>query len=168
MAEAWLLAGPRCRSPSLSPLAMRCLLLLGTRVATGEGRAVSRETSVQLQRANQPGVQGLAANGFLAPLQRAVGTRERALTPGLTIPQRVGARSLLPGQHVRQKIDLFLQAVNRRPPCVRRERASDGHPGTRLCAQPGTGPSVHPRGGSCPSTSRCGQFGVPPPWQSQI
>lgn len=59
-------AGPHCRRPSLSPLAMRCLLPSGTRVPVGEDRAVS--SAGQLQRANLPGVQGLAVMGPLAPL----------------------------------------------------------------------------------------------------
>lgn len=122
MAAALLPAEPRCRSPSLSPLATCCLPPAGTEVAMGEGRAVSRAVPGQLWRANQPGVHGLAATGSLALLQRAVGVGEQALTPGLAIPQRVGARSLLPGQHVRQKIDFFLQAGNGRPPCAGRER----------------------------------------------
>lgn len=41
MEAAMVPAGPRCRCPSLSPLAARCLLPSGTRVAAGEDRAVS-------------------------------------------------------------------------------------------------------------------------------
>lgn len=52
--------------------------------------------------------------GGLAP----VGTGQQALTPGLAILQRLGARSLLPGQ----KINFFLPAGNSDPPCARRER----------------------------------------------
>lgn len=135
-AAAFLPAASRCRSPSLSPLATRCLPPVGTGVAAGEGRAMSKVAPEQLWRANQPGAQGLAAAGCPAPLQRAAGAGEQALTPGLAIPQWLGVRSLLPGQHVRQKIDFCLQAGNRRPPCAGREQASDGHPGMRLRAQP--------------------------------
>lgn len=118
-----VVAASCCRSPSLSLLAMRCLPLAGTRVAVGKGRAVSRAVPRQLWRANQPGVQRLAAMGSPAPLQRVVGAREQTLTPGLAILQWVGVRSLLPGQHIHQKIDFFIQAGNGCPPCARREWA---------------------------------------------
>lgn len=72
-----------------------------------------------------------------------MGTGEQALTPGLAVPQWVGARSLLPGQHIRQKIDFLLQAGNGRLPCAGRERARDGHPGTRLRTQ-APGRTQHP------------------------
>lgn len=69
----------------------------------------------------------------------------------------------MPGQHVCQKINFFLQAGNGRPPCAGRERASDRHPGMRPSAQP-RGPTQHPlRRGSHPSTSKCGWFGSPTP-----
>lgn len=74
VAAALLPAGPRCRSPTLSPLATRCLPSAGTGVAAEESRSVSRAAPEQLWRANQPGAQGLAATGSPATAAESSGS----------------------------------------------------------------------------------------------